>query len=113
MEEMAARYYQLKEEQKRIEEELQSIRQELLDHYTEPGSVSLGEYKLVVGVQERREYFDDRLYNALPDTSLWRLVSKADVGKISSLLKLNVIHEGILEGTYEIKRVPVLKVQKS
>ncbi|MEJ8545912.1 hypothetical protein [Brevibacillus borstelensis] len=112
MEERLARYYQLKEEQKKIEEELQALRQEILGEFPDAGSVSLGDYRLAISFQERREYDDDRLYNALPEASLWRLVSRADGGKISSLLKLNVIHEGILEGTYELKRVPVVKVQK-
>ncbi|QQE75294.1 hypothetical protein KDJ56_04715 [Brevibacillus composti] len=113
MEEKLARYYQLKEEQKKIEEELQALRQDLLEQYAQAGPIRAGAYQMVVNYQERREYDDNRLYNALPDASLWRLVSRADVGKINSLLKLNVIHEGILEGTYERKQVPVIKVQKS
>ncbi|TRY24403.1 hypothetical protein FOI68_17295 [Brevibacillus sp. LEMMJ03] len=112
MEQQLARYYELKEAQKKIEEELNDLRQKLLADFAETGEAEAGAYKLTIHYQERREYHDERVYNALPDPSLWRLMSRADAGKIASLLKLNVIHDGILEGTYELKHIPVLRVQK-
>lgn len=112
MDQPIARYYELKEIQKQVEDELNALRGQLLEAHSEIGSAEEGEYKLSITYQERREYNDDRLFNALPDASLWRLMSKADTGKISSLLKLNVIHEQILTDTYEPKKVPVLRVQK-
>ena len=112
MDQPIARYYELKEIQKQVEEELNELRSKLIEAYSEAGSAEEGEYKLLISYQERREYNDDRLYNALPDPSLWRLMSKADTGKISSLLKLNVIHEKVLADTFEPKKVPVLRVQK-
>lgn len=112
MEQLLARYYELKELQKQVEEELDALRTRLLDTYTEAGHAEEGEYRLSISYQERREYHDDKLYNALPDPSLWRLMSRADGGKISSLVKLNVIAEPLLAGTYELRRVPVLRVKK-
>ena len=112
MEQLIARFYELKEIQKQVEDELGTLRSKLIDAYAEAGSAEEGDFKLLISYQERRDYSDDRLYNSLPDPSLWRLMSRADTGKIASLLKLNVIHEKILEGTYEQKKVPVLRVQK-
>lgn len=112
MEEHLARYFELKETQKRVEEELNELRNKLVESCQDKDSLEEGAYRLTISYQERREYNDDRLYNALPDPSLWRLVSRADTGKITSLLKLNVIHERVLTGTYELKKVPVVRVQK-
>lgn len=112
MEQQLARYYELKELQKRVEEELNELRNTLIQSCPNTDSLEEGAYKLTISYQERREYNDERLYNALPDPALWRLMSRADTGKITSLLKLNVIHEKVLAGTYELKKVPVLRVQK-
>lgn len=107
-----ARYYELKETQKQIEEELNLLRNELLETYAEAGRAEAGEYQLSISYQERRDYNDDKVFNALPDPALWRLMSKSDTGKIASLLKLNVVQEKWLTGTYELRKVPVLRVQK-
>ncbi|MED4784127.1 hypothetical protein [Brevibacillus choshinensis] len=112
MEEHLARYYELKEMQKQVEEELNDLRNKLVESCQNTDSLEEGAYKLTISYQERREYNDDRLYNALPDPALWRLLSRVDTGKVTSLLKLNVIHEHVLAGTYETKRVPVVRVQK-
>lgn len=112
MEVQLARYYELKEIQKQVEQELGELRSKLLESCPDTDGCEAGAYKMTVTYQERREYNDDRLYNALPDASLWRLMSKADTGKINSLLKLNVIPEAWLDGTYETKQTPVLRVQK-
>lgn len=112
MEELLARYYELREIQKRLEEEMNELRATLLASHAEAAHAEAGEYKLTISYQERRDYHDEWLYNALPDASLWRLMSKADNGKIASLLKLNVISEQVLAGTYEVRKVPVIRVQK-
>ncbi|MFD2370360.1 hypothetical protein ACFSO0_10510 [Brevibacillus sp. GCM10020057] len=112
MEEQLARYYELKEMQKKVEGELGELRSKLLESCQDADGFEAGAYKMTVTYQERREYNDDRLYNALPDPSLWRLMSKADTGKINSLLKLSIIQEKWLAGTYETKQIPVLRVQK-
>ncbi|GED32821.1 hypothetical protein [Brevibacillus centrosporus] len=112
MEEHLARYYELKEMQKQVEEELGNLRSKLMESCKNTDSLEEGAYKLTISYQDRRDYSDERLFNSLPDPSLWRLMSRADSGKINSLLKLGVIHEGVLAGTYELKKVPVLRVQK-
>ncbi|WP_261798144.1 hypothetical protein [Brevibacillus massiliensis] len=112
MEQRLARYYELKQLQKELEEELELIKREILDEHTGPCSVEAGDYKLSITLQERRDYDDNRLFNALPDASIWRLLSKADAGKISSMVKVQVINEEMLAGTYEIRHVPYLRVQK-
>ncbi|RNB86562.1 hypothetical protein EDM59_10280 [Brevibacillus nitrificans] len=112
MEEHLARYYELKEMQKQVEEELGNLRSKLMESCKNTDSLEEGAYKLTISYQDRRDYSDERLFHSLPDPSLWRLMSRADSGKINSLLKLGVIHEGVLSGTYELKKVPVLRVQK-
>lgn len=112
MEEIIARYYELKQAQKEIEEEVDRLRKELLTSYSEATTADIGDYKLKISYQERREYDDQALFNALPDASIWRLLSKADGGKITSLVKLNVINEDILTGTYKIKKVPYIQISK-
>jgi hypothetical protein len=112
MEPLLARYYELKEKQKQVEQELEKLRIRILESFAEAGQAREGEYRLTISYQERRNYHDDKLFNALPDPALWRLMSRADPGKISSLLKLKIIQEPLLEGTYELKKVPILRVEK-
>lgn len=112
MEEKLARYYELKAVKKQIDEELDSLRQQLLVEFPEPTKLAVGEYQVKVTFQEKREFDDSKLYNALPDPSIWRLLSKVDSSKVSSLLKLNIITEDLLANTYEIKKVPYVQVQK-
>lgn len=113
MEQRLARYYELKQLQKEIETELEDIRQQILEWCPEAYTAETGGYKLTISFQEKRDYDDNRLFNALPDPSIWRLLSKADTSKINSLLKLQVIQESILEGTYEVRSVPYIRVQKA
>jgi hypothetical protein len=112
MEQIFARYYELKQLHKEIEEELDTIRKQILELYPGPYTAESGPYRCTISFQEKREYDDHLLYNALPDASIWRLLSKADPGKIGSLLKLGVINEEMLNGTYVTKQTPYVKVQK-
>ncbi len=112
MEHKLARYHELKLRQKQVEEELEQLRAQILQSCPVPGSYDTDFYKLTVSLQERREYDDNRLFNALPDASIWRLLSKADPGKIASLIKLDVIQENTLDGTYERKQVPYIRISK-
>lgn len=112
METKLARYYELKALKKQLEEELDNLRQQILDAHPEPTKLDVGEYQLKVSFQEKREFDDSKLYNALPDPSIWRLLSKVDTSKVTSLLKLNIITEDLLSNTYEIKKVPYVQVQK-
>lgn len=114
MNRQVGRYFQLKSKQKEIEQELQELRNEILAHYEEQGVTEtiVGNYQVKLVKQERKEYDDERLTKALPDPQLWRLLSKPDVSKIASLLKLKVITEDQLKDTYETKQVTLLQVDK-
>lgn len=112
MEEIIARYYELKQQQKELEVELDALRKELLQMYPENTTIDFGDYALKITYQGRKEYDDQLLYHALPDPSLWRLLSKVDSSKITSLLKLNIINEDMLENTYKVKQVPYVQVTK-
>jgi len=112
MEDLFARYHELKQLEKQIETELDSVRKQILELYPGPYTVESGAYKCTISYQERRDYDDQLVYNALPDSSIWRLMSKADTTKINSLLKLDVINEALLNGTYSVKQIPYIRIQK-
>jgi hypothetical protein len=110
----ARRYFQLKKKQKEIEQELSELRSEIMAYCTEQGlnETDLGNYKVRIIDQERKEYDDNKLYEALPDPQVWRLMSKADPAKISGLIKMNVITEEAIKDTYVTKKVSSLLVDK-
>lgn len=112
MEEIVARYYALKQAQKEIEEELDSLRKIVLQSYQQPTKVEFGAYEMKVMHQERREYDEHKLYAVLPESSMWRMVSKADSGKIASLIKVGVLNEMMLHDTYHTKTIPYIQVTK-
>lgn len=114
MEKTIARYYVLKQQQKEIEQELAELRKQIVDYGREheQSVIETGGYKARIIAQERREYDDQKLYAALPDADVWRLVSRADPGKIAGLVKLNIINEQALHGTYSVKRIANLQVDK-
>jgi len=114
MEKTIARYYVLKQQQKDIEQQLAELRAQIVDYCREheQSAIETGGYKARIIKQERREYDDQKLYAALPDADVWRLVSRADPGKIASLVKLNIISEQALQGTYSVKRIANLQVDK-
>ncbi|MNI09994.1 hypothetical protein D3C73_630840 [compost metagenome] len=51
--------------------------------------IELGGYRVKTVFQERKEYDDIKLYEALPDPEVWRMLSKADSSKVASLIKLS------------------------
>lgn len=108
------RYYQLKLKQKEIEQELSELRGEILVHVDEQGQAELefGSYTVKVVVQERKEYDEGKLYAALPDAEVWRMLSKPDTSKIAGLVKLKVLTEDKLKDTYAVKQVRLLQVDK-
>ncbi|WP_420818503.1 hypothetical protein [Paenibacillus paeoniae] len=109
-----SRYFQLKSKQKEIEQELQELRNEILAHCEQQGisETTVGGYQVKLVKQERKEYDDTRLSEALPDPQLWRLLSKPDPSRISSLLKLKVLSEDQLKDTYVTKQVTLLQIDK-
>ncbi|ASS66958.1 MULTISPECIES: hypothetical protein [unclassified Paenibacillus] len=114
MDKMAQRFYQLKQKQKEIEQELSELRSEIIRHCREleASELEAGSYRIKLVSQERKEYDDKKLQEALPDPELWRLLSKADSAKIASLVKLNVVTEESLKDTYSVKKVTLLQVDR-
>ncbi|WP_084509442.1 hypothetical protein [Paenibacillus assamensis] len=108
------RYYELKQQQKEIEQELTALRSEILNHCTEQGAseLELEHYKVKIVHQERKEFDDNKLYTAVVDPTVWRMLSKADPSKIASLLKLNFITEEKIKDTYSTKKISLLQVDK-
>ncbi|MDQ8734735.1 hypothetical protein [Paenibacillus sp. LHD-38] len=114
MDKTVRRYYQQKQKQKEIEQELTELRNEILTYLTEKeaSELEIGSHKVKLVVQERKEYDDNKLFEALPDPELWRMLSKPDSSKIASLIKLNVINEEKLKDTFATKTVKLLQVDK-
>ncbi|GGF93642.1 hypothetical protein [Paenibacillus aceti] len=114
MDKTVKQYYQLKQQQKEIEQQLTELRSEIINQCTEQGLSALeaGHYKVKLVQQERKEYDDQKLYEALPDPEVWRMLSKADPSKVASLIKLRVISEESIKGTYSLKNVTLLQVDK-
>lgn len=114
MDKIAKRYYQLKAKQKEIEGELSELRNQIIGYCEELGVQELetGSFRVRIVQQERKEYDNNKLYHALPDPALWRMLSKPDSAKIASLIKLNVIEEEHIKDTYAIKCVSLLQVDK-
>jgi hypothetical protein len=114
MDKAVKRYFQLKKKQKELESELSELRSEIMNYCAEQGvnELKIGRYKVKIIEQERKEYNDERLYGALPDASIWKMMSKADPTKIAGLIKLNVISEDVLKQAYEIKKVSNLLVER-
>lgn len=111
---MIKKYARLKNRKTDLDNELNQIRKELID-YCETLKISefeSGRYRVKLIHQERKEYDDQKLYDALPDPDVWRLISKADTSKISSLVKLNILTSEVLNDTFSTKRVSVLQVEK-
>lgn len=114
MDKMVERYYEIKQQQKVLEEELGQLRQAILDYCREQETkeLKLAGHVVRVVLQTRREYDESKLYEALPDLELWRMLSKPDAGKISSLIKLKVISEDRIKDTYTDKNITLLQVDK-
>lgn len=114
MDKMAERYYQLKRERQAIEQEMAALRRGIIAYCGQRNwnETETGGYRVKIVDQTRREYDDDKLLAALPDPALWRLASSADAAKIAGLLRLKVLTEEMLRGTYAEKRVQLLHVEK-
>lgn len=114
MDKKIQRFYQLKQKQKELEQELAELRSEIISYCVaqEVSELEQGSYRAKLVTQVRKEYDDNKLYEALPDPSIWRLLSKADASKITSLMKLNIISEGTIRGTYTDKQITLLQVDK-
>nr|WP_232242522.1 hypothetical protein [Paenibacillus sp. GSMTC-2017] len=109
-----SRYFQLKTKQKEIELELTELRKEILAYCEEQEvyDTTFGSYQVKLVKQERKEYDDTKLFEALPDPQLWRMLSKPDLTRIASLVKLKVLTEDQLKDTYSVKQVTLLQIDK-
>ncbi|XID90134.1 hypothetical protein ACF3MZ_16405 [Paenibacillaceae bacterium WGS1546] len=105
-----ARYCELKTMVKQSEDELERLRKEIASEFAQDAEFKLGEYTLKIVYQEKRQYNDRLLAEALPDPELWRALFKADPAKISALVKTGLLSEKSLEGTYTTFRTPYLYV---
>lgn len=114
MDKKLKRYHHLKQKQKEIEQELSELRSEIIDHCKEceVSELEFGGYRAKLVLQERKEFDDKKLYEALPDPEVWRMLSKADSTRISSLVTLGVISGEKIKDTYSIKQVTLLQVDK-
>lgn len=107
-------YMKLKEQKVHLEQQLKEIRDQLVAycHERKKTEMKSGAYRVKLVLQQRREYDDRKLYEALSDADVWRMLSRADPAKIASLVKLNVLSEQTLEGTYTLKPVTKLLVDR-
>jgi hypothetical protein len=104
-------YCELKAEQKRIEDALSSLRDEIIAAYPDDSEMRVQDFTLKLIYQEKKVYNDQQLFAALPDPELWKAVCKPDPAKISALVKANLLPEQLLEGTYTKTRTAYLYVQ--
>lgn len=114
MDKKVSRYYQLKNKQKEIEQEMAGLRDEILKHCEAEGvsELDVGSYKVKLVLQERKEYDENKLYEVLSDPELWRLLSRPDASKIASLIKLRVVSEDTIKDACAIKSVTLLQINK-
>jgi len=114
MNKIISRYYQLKNKQKQIEQELSELKAAIVEHLQsiEAKELRSGSYQVRLVSSLRKEYNDVLLYNALPDPQLWRMVSKPDHSKIAGLLKINALSEEQLKHTFTMKEQLALYVDK-
>ncbi|GAB6990009.1 hypothetical protein [Paenibacillus pini] len=114
MDEQVKRYYKLKQQQKEIEQSIKELRDQITTFCESQGEkeVEVGAYRVKLVHQYRKEYDDAKLYDALPDPDVWRLLSKVDSSKVTSLIQLKVIPEERIKDTYSLKQVTLLHVDK-
>ncbi|CAM3688196.1 hypothetical protein [Marinicrinis lubricantis] len=114
METKVERYFLLKQQQKELEQELSQLRAEIVERCIAESSSELkvGSYQVKIVHQKRKEFDEQKLFEALPDLEVWKLLSKPDASKIAGLVKLKVIPEEKLKDTYQVKNVTLLQVEK-
>ena len=114
MNKLVSRYYTLKNKQKLIDQELSELKQQIVDYLKQEQTCEaiLGSYKVKLVSSERKEYEDVRLYEALPDKELWRLLPKPDLSKINGLIKMGVLTEDQIKDTYVTRTQQALHVEK-
>ncbi|KAJ3195637.1 hypothetical protein HK101_011573 [Irineochytrium annulatum] len=114
MEQKVQSYFELKQQQKDIEQQLSVLRDEIVAYCAEQGvyETQVGGYTVKTVLQNRKEYDDQKLYASLPDPDIWRLLSKVDSHKLKSLIKLNILSEEQINPACTVKQVTLLQVDK-
>lgn len=114
MEQKVQAYFELKQQQKEIEQQLSVLRDEIVAYCAQQGvyETEVGGYKVKTVLQHRKEYDDQKLYASLPDPEIWRLLSKVDSHKLKSLIKLNVLSEEQVRPACTVKQVTLLQIDK-
>ncbi|MBY0205938.1 hypothetical protein [Paenibacillus cucumis (ex Kampfer et al. 2016)] len=114
MEQKVQTYFDLKQQQKEIEQQLSVLRDEIVAYCAQQGvyETEVGGYKVKTVLQHRKEYDDQKLYASLPDPEIWRLLSKVDSHKLKSLIKLNVLSEEQVSPACTVKQVTLLQIDK-
>jgi len=114
MNKLISRYYQLKQKNKSIEQELAELKEQIVQHLNNENVTdqTIGTYRVRLVQSERKEYHETLLFNALPDPELWRMLSKPDQGKITGLIKVGALKEDQLKDTYTVKQQVALIIDK-
>lgn len=114
MEQKVQAYFELKQQQKEIEQQLSVLRDEIVAYCAQQGvyETEVGGYKVKTVLQHRKEYDDQKLYASLPDPEIWRLLSKVDSHKLKSLIKLKVLSEEQVSPACTVKQVTLLQIDK-
>ncbi|KAF4325870.1 hypothetical protein G195_000566 [Phytophthora kernoviae 00238/432] len=114
MEQKVQTYFELKQQQKEIEQRLSVLRDEIVGYCEEQGvyETQVGGYAVKTVLQHRKEYDDQKLYASLPDPDIWRLLSKVDSHKLKSLIKLNILTEEQISPACTVKPITLLQVDK-
>lgn len=114
MEQKVQAYFELKQQQKEIEQQLSVLRDEIVAYCAQQGvyETEVGGYKVKTVLQHRKEYDDQKLYASLPDPEIWRSLSKVDSHKLKSLIKLNVLSEEQVSPACTVKQVTLLQIDK-
>ncbi|MFC6331492.1 hypothetical protein ACFP56_02580 [Paenibacillus septentrionalis] len=114
MNKLISRYYQLKQKNKAIEQELAELKEQIVQHMNSESVTeqTVGSYRVRLIQSERKEYHETLLFNALPDPELWRMLSKPDQGKITGLIRVGALKEEQLKDTYTVKQQVALIIDK-
>jgi hypothetical protein len=112
---MIKRYAVLKKRRAELDQEMSQLRDQIIAYCEEQqvNELDAGAYRVKLIIQDRKEYDDHKVYAALPDPEIWRLISRADTAKIASTIKLGVLSEESLQGTFTAKRITLLQIDKT
>jgi hypothetical protein len=103
------RYCELKKQFDEIEKELKVLRDEMITHFQTPEEIKIGQHTMKIFFREKRTYDDKLLLATFPD--LWPRMSTANNEKINNLIKVELLNEESIQGTYNVTRIPFINVK--